>query len=40
MAPVNYLLTNPAALKRAFETGGASLAEGARNLIPTCKKAG
>jgi polyhydroxyalkanoate synthase len=33
MAPVNYLLTNPAALKRAFETGGASLAEGARNLL-------
>jgi hypothetical protein len=33
MAPVNYLLTNPEALKRAFETGGASLAEGARNLL-------
>src|SRR5215210_4547898 len=33
MAPVNYLLTNPAALKRAFETGGISLAEGARNLL-------
>ncbi|MDP9438992.1 MAG: class I poly(R)-hydroxyalkanoic acid synthase [Actinomycetota bacterium] len=33
MAPVNYLLTNPQALKRAFETGGASLAEGARNLL-------
>ncbi len=33
MAPVNYLLTNPAALKRAYETGGASLAEGARNLL-------
>src|SRR5215216_835710 len=33
MAPVNYLLTNPAALKRVFETGGVSLAEGARNLL-------
>src|SRR5215212_3468515 len=33
MAPVNYLLTNPAALKKAFETGGVSLAEGARNLL-------
>ena len=33
MAPVNYFLTNPAALKRAFETGGISLAEGARNLL-------
>src|ERR687895_2301111 len=33
MAPVNYLLTNPEALKRAYETGGVSLAEGARNLL-------
>jgi polyhydroxyalkanoate synthase len=33
MAPVNYLLTNPVALKRAFETGSISLAEGARNLL-------
>jgi polyhydroxyalkanoate synthase len=33
MAPVNFLLTNPEALKRTFETGGASLAEGTRNLL-------
>ena len=31
-APTNFLATNPAALKRAFETGGMSLARGARNL--------
>jgi len=31
LAPTNFLLTNPAALKRAFETGGASLAAGAGN---------
>src|SRR5260370_9732048 len=30
-APTNFLVTNPAALKRAFETGGMSLARGARN---------
>jgi polyhydroxyalkanoate synthase len=29
LAPTNFLLTNPAALKRALETGGASLAAGA-----------
>ncbi len=33
MAPVNFFLTNPAALKRAAETGGASIAEGIRNLL-------
>ena len=32
MAPVNFLLTNPAALKRVMETGGTSLVDGARNL--------
>ena len=31
MAPTNFLVTNPAALKHAFETGGMSLARGARN---------
>ena len=29
LAPTNFLLTNPAALKRAFDTAGASLAKGA-----------
>jgi polyhydroxyalkanoate synthase subunit PhaC len=33
LAPTNYLVTNPAALKRAFETGGASLLAGARNFL-------
>ena len=32
-APTNFLMTNPAALKRAFETGGMSLARGARNFV-------
>jgi polyhydroxyalkanoate synthase len=32
-SPTNFLLTNPAALKRAFETGGGSLAAGARNFL-------
>jgi polyhydroxyalkanoate synthase subunit PhaC len=32
-APTNFLAGNPAALKRAFETGGLSLLRGARNLL-------
>jgi polyhydroxyalkanoate synthase subunit PhaC len=32
-APTNTLLGNPAALKRAFDTGGASLLRGARNVV-------
>jgi polyhydroxyalkanoate synthase subunit PhaC len=33
LAPTNLLLGNPAALKRAFETGGASLVRGWRNFL-------
>ncbi|MGO9216267.1 MAG: PHA/PHB synthase family protein [Streptosporangiaceae bacterium] len=33
ISPTNFLMTNPAALKRAFETGGGSLADGARNFL-------
>ncbi|MGH7987084.1 MAG: PHA/PHB synthase family protein [Candidatus Binataceae bacterium] len=33
LAPTNLLLSNPAALKRAFETGGRSLVAGMLNLI-------
>src|SRR5579862_3354133 len=33
VAPTNFLPTNPAALKRAFETGGTSVANGARQFI-------
>ena len=33
LAPTNFLATNPAALKRAFETGGASLVAGAANFV-------
>jgi polyhydroxyalkanoate synthase len=32
-APSNVLVTNPAGLKRAFDTGGASLLRGLRNLV-------
>jgi polyhydroxyalkanoate synthase subunit PhaC len=31
LAPTNFLATNPAALKRAFDTAGMSLAKGMRN---------
>ena len=33
LAPTNTLLGNPAALKRAMETGGPSLVNGAKNLV-------
>jgi len=33
LAPTNLLLTNPAALKRAFDTGGQSVVAGARNFV-------
>jgi len=33
LAPTNLLLTNPRALKRAFETGGTSIVRGARNYL-------
>ena len=33
LAPTNFLATNPAALKRAFETGGMSVLKGTRNLV-------
>src|SRR6266699_4245472 len=32
-APTNFLVSNPAAIKRAFDTGGMSLALGARNFV-------
>jgi len=32
LAPTNYLLTNPVAMRRAFETGGTSVLRGVRNL--------
>ncbi len=33
LAPTNFLPTNPAALKRAFDTGGTSLVKGARAFV-------
>ena len=38
MSPTLQLAANPAALKRAVETGGASIAEGARNLLHDIKE--
>jgi len=40
VAPTNFLLTNPAALKRAFETGGASLVAGADHFVDDLLKNG
>src|SRR5260370_21323009 len=39
-APTNCLATNPAAVKRAFGTGGMSLARGARNLARDVRRNG
>src|SRR5512133_3253953 len=33
LAPTNFILGNPAVIKKALETGGLSLAKGARNFI-------
>jgi len=38
MSPALLLVSNPAALRRAMETGGASLADGARNLLNDLKE--
>ena len=38
MSPTLLLLSNPAALRKAMETGGASLAAGARNLLHDLKE--
>ncbi len=40
LAPTNFLPTNPAALKRAFETGGLSLFSGAQNMLRDLAKGG
>jgi polyhydroxyalkanoate synthase len=40
LAPTNFLPGNPAALKRAFETGGASLARGLRNFAEDLERNG
>jgi polyhydroxyalkanoate synthase len=40
LAPTNFLPGNPAALKRAFETGGASLVRGLRNLAEDLERNG
>ena len=40
LAPTNFLPTNPAALKRAFETGGASVLAGAGNFLDDLRRNG
>ena len=40
LAPTNGLLTNPAALKHAFDTAGASLVRGARNFVHDVRENG
>jgi len=40
LAPVNYLGTNPAALRKAAETGGMSLMRGAQNMLRDLARGG
>lgn len=40
LAPTNFLASNPAALKRAFDTGGASLVAGARQFLDDVRNNG
>jgi poly[(R)-3-hydroxyalkanoate] polymerase subunit PhaC len=40
LSPSNFLWGNPAALKRAFDTGGASLAQGMRNFLEDVRSNG
>ena len=40
VAPTNYLGTNPEAMRKAFETGGLSLAHGAQNMVNDMAKGG
>jgi polyhydroxyalkanoate synthase len=39
-SPTNFFLTNPAALKRAFETGGMSALRGGRNMVRDLARGG
>src|SRR6266496_3679697 len=40
LSPTNFFLTNPAALKRAFETGGLSVLRGGRNMVRDLARGG
>jgi polyhydroxyalkanoate synthase len=40
LSPTNFFWTNPAALKRAFETGGLSVLRGGRNMIRDLARGG
>jgi polyhydroxyalkanoate synthase subunit PhaC len=40
LSPTNVLLANPAALKRAFETGGLSVLRGGRNMVRDLARGG
>jgi polyhydroxyalkanoate synthase subunit PhaC len=40
LAPTNYFVTNPAALKRAFDTGGGSVVAGTRNFLDDLRNNG